>query len=117
MSNALKRSPNNKLVSQGPPVLFVDKNGYHYLAHVVTNRLSGRTRVEYYDLNAPSKRTTLNASWFAPPKPKSPPKRKSPSPPKRKSPSPPKRKSPSPPKRKSPSPPKNKFVMPSFPGL
>jgi hypothetical protein len=112
MSNSLKRSPNNKLVRQGPPVLFMDKNGYHYLAHVVTNRLSGRTRIEYYNLDRPAPPYNPNSlkQFFKPasPKRKSPPKRKNS----------PKRKSPSPPKRKSPSPPKmNKFVMPNFPGL
>ena len=100
----MKRHPNNKLVQHGPPALYMDKNGYIYMAIVKTNRFTGRNSVEYYNLNRPAPPYKPNSlkQFFKPasPKRKSPPKRKNS------------------PKRKSPSPPKmNKFVMPNFPGL
>ena len=101
----MKRHANNTLVSsrKNGPTLYMDKNGYIYMAVVTTNRLTGRPVVQYANLTRPAPPYNPNVikQFFAPPSPK----RKSPSP---------KRKSPSP-KRKSPSPPK--FVMPNFPGL
>ena len=96
----MKRHPNNKLVQHGPPALYMDKNGYIYMAIVKTNRLTGRNSVEYYNLTRPAPPYNPNSlkQFFKPPSPKrASPKRKSP--------------------KRNNSPPKFKFVMPNFPGL
>lgn len=110
MPNVRPRHPNNKRVSsrKNGPTLFMDTNGYIYMAVIKTNRLGGRpNRVEYVNLTRPSPAYNPNAlkQHFKPASPKR--KRNSPSP---------KRNSPSP-KRKRNSPPVSNWKLPNFPGM
>jgi hypothetical protein len=101
------RNSRNERVNTGRkngPVLYMDSNGYIYLAIIKTNRLGVHpNRVEYANLNRPAPPYNPNA-WKKHFKPASP-KRSSP------------KRNGSPKRKRNNSPPVSNWTMPSFPGL